>query len=504
MATVHPRLVDFVSQLPPEVVLDIVSNLGVEDVVRCLLVSKRWHDTLCGLEPYWRRACLEYGLPEHVVRKLKLRYPTSRALLFAARQHRQSICATPPQCFTLSEAYPYNAHYACQYTRGGIIVGTVYRDFRPKEIVVERVRHRSMSKVRTLHPQFESTAENRIIWGYLVKEFLLFVTASGIWSAYDIGTNSHLFHWRSEAMYDSDIRIGCCAKCLLVCTAKLVSFRNEESYWDLRILKVGRDATRTPRLTKLKVFTGNREITLRRASCGMKKVWLLSGSKHVDCDGFCRAHTLLIQWAHTIVAHNLTSKAKTWILSQRPHSLFTIPCRREHAELAIVRNYGLNTEFSLSTDSKLIGVIFQSHLHVWDISTSEKLSSVEIVLERYSYEQMKLIALGHVYSIVGLEFKNTVLVVATQTGKVVLKYTEFAQRHGRMVPPYIEFLSAVSEDWLTDITCPCSSATPALVYWNKTNRCIEGVAFGQAYSFETDTDEVKPSQSRSWWHWKWK
>ena len=242
MAVVQLYPVDFVSRLPPEIVLDIVLNLGVEDVVQCLLVSKQWHDILSGLEPYWRRACLEFGLPDHVVGRLRPRYATSKALLFAARQHRQSICATRPQCFSLSqESYPYDTHYACQYTNGDMILGTVYRDFRPKEIIVERVCYRSVVRVRTLFPQFASTAENRIIWGYLSQEFLLCVTASGIWSAYDSSINSPLFRWKSDSMYDSDIRIGCCEKCLVVCTAKLFSFRNEESYWDLKVFKVGRD-----------------------------------------------------------------------------------------------------------------------------------------------------------------------------------------------------------------------------------------------------------------------
>ena len=506
MAVVQLCPVDFVSRLPPEIVLDIVLNLGVEDVVQCLLVSKQWHDILSGLEPYWRRACLEFGLPDHVVGRLRPRYATSKALLFAARQHRQSICATRPQCFSLSqEGYPYDTHYACQYTNGDMILGTVYRDFRPKEIIVERVCYRSVVRVRTLFPQFASTAENRIIWGYLSQEYLLCVTASGIWSAYDSSINSPLFRWKSDSMYDSDIRIGCCEKCLIVCTAKLFSFRNEESYWDLKVFKVGRDfSTHVPSVMKFKIFTGNREITLRQASCGKKRIWLLPSSKHTDTDGFCRSHTLLIQWAHTVAAHALTSKAKTCILSRHPRTLLTIPCRREHIELAIVRNHGLNTEFCLSADSKLLGMIFQSHLHVWDVSTSEKLCCAEIILDQYSHEQLRLIALGHIYSIVGLEFKNAVLVVATQTGKVVLKYAGFARKHGRMVPPYIEFLSAVSEDWLNDISCPCSTARPTVVYWNKTNRCIEGVAFGQPYNFETKTDVAKPSQKKSWWNWKWK
>ena len=504
MANINPPSVDFFSLLPPEIVLKVLLYLAIEDVVQCLLVCRVWYELLSGLEPYWRRACVEFGLSETIVRRLRSQFVSSKALLFAGRKHQLGICATPPRLSTLSCGYPFDVRYACQYASGRTVVGTVYKDFKPLEIIVERIDRKSVTRTSVFPPQFDRTAANRVIWGHVsaASNFLLFVTASGIWNGYDLTSNLCLFNWRGEPMYDSDVRIGFCESCLTVCTAKLVSFRTTEddSYWDLRVLRIGRNLTHyTPQMMRFKLLTGRSDITPRRANCGMRRVCLLPYARQKDSNGFCQSHTLLIQWANSIAAHVLVSKDNTCILFRQPHLLFKVPCRK--LEEVVVRNLGLNSEFCLSSDSQLIGMILGAHLHVWNVQTAESLGSKEIVLEKYSYEQMRLIALGHIYSIIGLEFNDGVLVVVNKTGRVVVRCSRFAQKHCRMVPPYIEFLSAVSEDWLSDINCPCSADLPAVIYWNKTNRAIEGIFFGSRSGTGNEDDGVLPARKKkSWWN----
>ncbi len=508
MATRSPQ-VDYFSRLPPELVLKVVLSLEVEDVCRCLLVSKRWYDLLSGLEPYWRKACVQIGLPEYQIRELRPQHATSKALLCAARKHRMSVGATPPRGVCLSAGYPVTVRYACQYARGRMVVGTVYKDFRPCEIVVDRIDRTAVTTTSVISPSFHRIAENRVVWGHADSSFLLCVTASGIWTGYDLGSNRCLFKWQGEPMYDSDLTIGCCDSCFMVCAARLFSFRTseEESYWDLRVLRLGRDpAHQSSRIMRFKLATGRNDINPRRANCGIKRVCFVPSRTYPqnlqpdrDCHGFCQSHILLIQWANSIAAYTLRSRGESSSLSRRPNIQFTVPCRR--LEEVVVRSLGLNTRFRLSSDRQLIGMIFGATLHVWNMQTGGKISSVEIVLEKYSYEQMRLIALGHVYSIIGLEFNDALQVVATQTGEVVLRCVGFAQKHGRMVPPYIEFLCAISEDWLSSISCPCSAAMPAVIYWNKTSRSIEGIAFGSLSVEPVGGEEGQPRQKRKRWWW---
>ena len=129
----------------------------------------------------------------------------------------------------------------------------------------------------------------------------------------------------------------------------------------------------------------------------------------------------------------------------------------------------------------------------------KKFSIAEIVLDKYNYEQMKLIALGHIYSLVGLEFSNILLVVANSTGEVVLKCINFAHKHCTMLSPYIDFLTAVRTEWLSDITSPCTKDRPAVTFWNKTNRSVKGIYFGREPDPKAMGEAPTAKRKQAWW-----
>ena len=59
--------VDFFVNLPPEMVLSILSNLDSEDAVHCLAVSKLWREVVGSQDGYWKKACVEFGLSEDLI-----------------------------------------------------------------------------------------------------------------------------------------------------------------------------------------------------------------------------------------------------------------------------------------------------------------------------------------------------------------------------------------------------------------------------------------------------
>ena len=507
--------VDFISQLPPEVVLNIVYNLELEDAVNCLLVCHSWRYVLSDLEPFWRQACFRFGLSEAVVCKLMPTYGSSKALLLAAKRHRGLLYATPPQLSTITVGCPYNVHRVCQYARGEKMVSVIYEDFRPCQILVETLQHSSVQQNLLIQLGVYRTAENRIVWCHLFPDFLYCATASGLWSVHY--TRLHqmpLLEWKSEPLYDPDQRIGCCNECHMVCTCKLVCCHNQVPYWDVRIISVDEQTalecvdlkrgikyrkTDLQTIMKFKLFATNKEITARQSNYAKKKVTLLSSTNERDPKGHCLSHRLLLQWANVISAHHLAIDGRRTLTSTTPECEYTVPCDTKHIELAVVHNHGLNSEFVVSSDGQLIGMLFQSHLIVWDVETAEEVSVAEIVLDKYNYEQMRLIALGHIYSLVGLEFSNVLLVVANCTGEVVLKCISFAHKHRSMLSPYIDFLTAVRTDWLSDIACPCTRDRPAVTFWNKTNRSVEGIYFGRAPDLKAVGESPTAKRKRAWW-----
>lgn len=58
---------DFVFELPSELVAVIFSFLRIEDVLKCLQVCKTWRSSILGLEPYWENLLQELGLSHRYI-----------------------------------------------------------------------------------------------------------------------------------------------------------------------------------------------------------------------------------------------------------------------------------------------------------------------------------------------------------------------------------------------------------------------------------------------------
>lgn len=519
--------IDFFAALPHELVLRIILNLELRDLLPCMAVSRAWLDTLTLrlMEPYWRQACEELGLSREMVGKLLTSaHPSARSVLYASLKHRSSICSYAPRCEHLTSSYPYNVHYVCQYKKGCQLVGTVYKDFQPSHILVQRVDEESVATILKLELAYPRITENRIIWAHVHhNRFLLCAAASGIWSVYATdgmqpthGNSNLLVQWRAEPMYDADIRVACCDECGMVCTAKLVTSHMEESFWELRVIELSKSPTPKtrrlpmPKVTRFRLETNNEEITSRRAPSGKKKISLLSQSteagtgaqKRHSSAGFgehCSSHLLLAQWANEVSGFVFRYKAESVLcLSPTVAKRYTVPC--DNYEADVMRHHGLNTEFVLSEDCTLLGFIFQSHLITWEVESANQTSLVRISLDRYNYEEMKLISLGHVYSIVGLEFSCSVIVLGTRSGQPLLKCADFAINHCRMVSPFIVFLSSVEDRWLSNIAHPCGTR---ILYWNKTNRSIEGIGLGEPPSQCSHMESSQPAITRNRKRWQW-
>ena len=447
------------------------------------------------------------GLAETVVGKFLSKYGSSRALYLAVRRHLRGVAATHPSSRKLTQGYPFNVRYSCQFAREGDIVGTVYQHFKPKEIVVEAVREGRVVRTHTLRPAFERRSENRVIWGHLAGGaggVYVCATASGRWEAYCLASRSSVLQWRGNPLYDPELRLACCDSCLLVAMAKLVSFHaaNETAYWDIQVVHLGAGVGgggvvgRGPaRVLRFKLKTDNRDITGRRAGYGRKKAWLLSQAAHTGAtptERPCREHLLLLQWGNSVAGHTLSLSEGLSALSRSPQFRYTLLC--PELDTTLVRAQGLNTPFHLSADGQLLALVFGAQLHVWEVWSGREVSSAILPLRMHSFEELRLVAVGHLYSVVGLEFSGSLMVVFTHTGRAVLHCEGFAQRHNLMMPPYIQFLCVSSEGWLSDVCTPCQGA---VLYWNKTNQCMEGVRLGEGGSGENS--EPPLLTKKAWW-----
>ncbi len=194
------------------------------------------------------------------------------------------------------------------------------------------------------------------------------------------------------------------------------------------------------------------------------------------------------------------SSSTCLLVSGMPGERYTVHIDKKDVDEAVMRNRGLNTEFTLTEDKQLLGYVFQLELVTWKIGSPAATSRAKVTLKAYNHEDVKLIALGHMYSIIGLEYQQSVLVVVTRTGEIVLNCSNFAIRHSNMLAPYIVFCSCSGRGWLSDMSLPCVCT---VLYWNKTSRCMEAIELGQEMKKSLDS-QVAPSSQQSprhllWW-----
>lgn len=246
--------------------------------------------------------------------------------------------------------------------------------------------------------------------------------------------------------------------------------------------------------------TKNKEITSSRNGHAKKKLVFLSATDMFE-RGFCSSHHLLVQWSNTIEGHKVSYQpgSKALMVASSPGNIYGVPLDKDDIEEAFSRNRGLNTELALTEDKRLLGYIFQSELVTWELGSPAVSSRAPVVLKSYSHEEMKLLALGRIYSMIGLEYNQSILVVATRTGQRVMVCSNFAMRHCSMLSPYIVFCSSSGRGWLSDLTQPCRST---IIYWNKTNRCMEAIDIGKKTKKVQSSDLVTSqnvARTRHWW-----
>jgi len=505
--------VDFFTSLPLELVCAIASYLSLSSFLSCLAVCKVWNQKLSELYFYWRDAGEELGFSRRSFEQLVTRYSNAKDAVYRVLEHRHSIWSNKPAFSQYGEGFPHFMHYVCHQVRDKVIAGTVYKNFCPYRIMVERIVGESIQTIAAVEPKFPLYTEHRIIWAHIFRGSHLFcASASGLWSVYNFSkpnkktlNASTVLQWKAEAMFEPDIRLDCCSKCALMCTARLVLDHQREPrcHWDLRVVEVSMESlgsaalktTHLPHVVRFQLKTDNKILTSNRNTYAKKRVLLLSTAE--TCHrGFCSSHCVLMQWAGSIESHELLYQpgmSKPLIVVTSPGNTYDIHINKKDADDAILRNRGLNTEFTMTEDRTRFGFIFQAELVTWEVGSTSVSSRAHLRLRNSSHEEIKLIALGHVYSLVGLEYSQTLMVVATRTGQNVLVCSDFAVRHCTMLSPYIVFCSSTGDSWLSDITRPCRTT---VIYWNKTNRCLEAIHIGKARKKE-DTAEPQPSNSIS-------
>lgn len=104
MGNLLARRVDFVSQLPSELVAVVLTYLTFTDVLSCLLVCRRWRDTILHLGPFWTNLVQGLGVSQRTASRELHSFSSHKDLYLAVKRHLEEaesldlVCCVPVCC----------------------------------------------------------------------------------------------------------------------------------------------------------------------------------------------------------------------------------------------------------------------------------------------------------------------------------------------------------------------------------------------------------------------
>ncbi len=473
---------DFFSFLPLELVVQVLEFVRIRDVLLCMRACKEWYEKIRHLRTYWKVALSRLGVSPALMHK-NIGGDSNRdhyTLALNVWKVRQYIVSSTPEIVCVSYKRHHRTYFQCTYCRHGTLVATLYNDFIPSSTLVYKIQPGSKQLVKkNQFPPIIDTPLGRVCWSSVYIDYLLIATACGRWLGYDLSTNVKLLDWEGSELYDQDILICCCEYCYLVVTAKLVSDRKSMvSYWEVDVVSLGRGYS-APMLSHFSIATAE-YIPPSHINYGCRNLAIVSKIGSSAKESFCCSHLLLLQFANTVAVHEMKGCNQ---INECPVQVFCCTTGKDNAEEMFVSGKYHNTPFHLSADNSLCGFIFADMLSVWNLNSLSHESTVN-VQRPHKNVQVCLLAVGHLYSLIGYESSDGQLkVVLTYSGKCIFSTHGFSgvfsDRHqsSGTPPPYFSFLGLVDEHWLSNVYSLPNPSMPIILYWEKRERSVFGIMF---------------------------
>ena len=448
----HLRLlrIDFLSQLPPELVLKILSYVDIADAIRCRAVCRTWNAIVTSFDGYWTKSCAQLGLSANTVEL----YSTSAGLpglAAAALKHRHwVVCSTvkagrfEAKCSNQPISLAKNLGIQ-NYASGFIGCGFV-QCFGPATKQDFFCIKKVCTASKTLQTIGQSTGNQIMVWAKSSPDYILLLTPFGRWIGYCPISQKIVLEWNivpiRRRSFSSYIHIACCEKCFLVLTAS--AFSVDSPIWELYILKIGKGESAP-------VVVAQRTLLLKTQPKERIVQYLLCPSSVAkDEQGFCLLHRLICQSDASVSEYNLDVAKPDVEMIEKTRQVYFPGCECHK----INPDSGLPHMISscISTDHQLFGAIIAPfHFYVWNTQTWQLQTSADLKwLQECGATSSKLLAIGHLYTVIGTRTEGVNLhIVATKTGRVIYNCQKFSSGH----PVKLDQINVVNEDWLNDVYC---------------------------------------------------
>lgn len=452
---------DFITELPPNLSEKIISYFSIDDARNCLLVCKSWHRVVGDCTSYWQSHASKIGLSEGF---LQQQCPDNRGLkdlCIAALSHMKYVRSLSPRAILLGRCPADSPNHNYLYAGKGVALR--YEEINSNthsQVTIERMNSpHAMIQVASFDMHAFSS---RVKWVAASDSYVLWKQINGTWNGCNMQAPEDVpDQWQDDPVSQGFHTIAFCHRCHLV--AILMEAEDDCEVWDLQVLKLVRgQATPRKSVYPLPVEQMLEKMVEKKRHFLGGDLTLLPESRGKDSTGFCQVHRVLLQMdncmavhclesvtdtEHVLVIHQLLPDAK---LSKPLHIL--CPQRGKQLDdfsLEVSGGRGPPV-FCLSADHKRMGVVYECFLYLWNLTTFEEESRVDLV-EHSLPSDTKCIAIGSVYSVLASDSWGTCTVVSVTTGEVLLftslgetSFNPQAYRFNRF-----KFYPPIRQDWLS-------------------------------------------------------
>lgn len=468
---------DIIVNLPPELILLVLSYLSITDVTHCLLVCRMWHEIISDLGPYWNRAAARMvGMSVNAVVRCASSFSTPRDFFIAARKNKHKMKSIKFSCAWVDFSLPTNLQFThCLYARDGTMarvqkINCVNQN-QSNQLVVERVSDYGLTKRISSVSSLLLHPHSRIAWAYASNKHLFWVTRSGVWNGFDLQSNTQLFQWEGHLLKNGEgVAISCCKQCFLAVAVHWESCCLDQnahhSTHSMQIMSLGEEPREVVNWKVCKVSHNHSVFVNHDSRYWIRETFVLSETS-VKHNGVCKQHRIVLQSDCCTLVQSLKMDVPKVKLTEPE----CINCcySMEYREIE-PSSRDRSSEVVFSSDKLLMGMIFDHDLYTWKWEDTPKLINVASLPQLHTCNVVKLVALGHLYAIIAYLFDTHLMeyqlcIVSVQTGEIFAEYRKSEKFYDWKFCCHIDPLhkfyfmcdGSHGQDWLNDIHCRSGS-----------------------------------------------
>lgn len=421
---------DFLTHLPSELSGRIIAYLSVEDVLNSLLVCKSWNRILGDCTLYWQTCARNIGLTELFLKEKQQKYGGLKSLCVSALSHCKYVQSLVSRAIVLARS-PDDT--GCSYVYAGHGIALRYEEVNSNNhsvVLVERMN--TPHSMVQLSSFAMSAYSSRVKWAAASDNYVLWKQLDGKWNgcSTDSRMNGELDTWEDDPVSQGFHSITFCHKCHLV--AIMSEAEDDCEVWDFQVVKLVRGKTAPRKMVYPIPLEQIQKVGVikKRHFLGGEVTLLSEVPQKKAGRGFCQSHRVLLQVDGCIAIHRLEALDMDHMMLIHhllPDSKLSKPLhvfRPSNDEALTMDIMDISSReppsFCLSSDRKLVGVVYERYLYVWNIDTYREESCADLISLNLPNDT-QCIALGSVYTVLASNSWGTCAIVATRTGELLVE-----------------------------------------------------------------------------------